>query len=172
MTTDPDPFERLGVPATFELDAAVLRERVVRLSLRLHPDRAPDRVTAELNTRELAAINEAVRVLEDDVRRAEALLSMRGGPSASEDRTLPDGFLESMLAVRMDLEEALSTGDAEGTATLEVWARERQAHHRSTVASLFNGEVSDLVAIRHELNVWRYIERMIMQLRESDRGAV
>ena len=172
MSSAPDPFERLGVPAAFELDPAVLRERVIRLSLRLHPDRAPDPVTAELNTRELAAINEAARVPENDERRAEALLALRGGPSASDDRTLPGGFLESILAVRMDLEHALSVGDEQGTATLEAWACDRRTSHGSTVASLFDGKESGLTAIRHELNIWRYIERMIAQLRESDRGGV
>lgn len=124
MSSAPDPFERLGVPAAFELDPAVLRERVIRLSLRLHPDRAPDPVTAELNTRERAAINEAARVPENDERRAEA------------------------------------------------WACDRRTSHGSTVASLFDGKESGLTAIRHELNIWRYIERMIAQLRESDRGGV
>ena len=174
---EPDPFSLLGLPVTFELDPEVLRQRVLRLSLRLHPDRAPDPVTAELQALELAAINEAAHEVENDERRAEALLRLLGGPAPSEDRTLPDGFLESILDVRLELEEAVSVGDEAGKSKLQAWAEERRKQHRSTIAMLFDSESESidrvsLVSIRHELNVWRYIERMLLQLSEADRGSM
>lgn len=166
---DEDPFQRVGVEKRYDLDLDDVRGRVLRLSVKLHPDRAPDPVRADANAAALAAVNQAAITLESDERRAEALLECFGGPVAAADRTLPDGFLESMLATRMELEEALASGDAAGHAALEAWAQERRAEHEARVRSLFGsgGMVPDQatrVQIRRELNEWRYIERMLGQL--------
>lgn len=163
-----DPFALLDIERRYELDLPVIRRRLITEAARRHPDRAPDPVTAAAWTEELARRHEAAEILLDDLARAESLLALRGGPTPSEDRTLPDGFLESMLAIRMELEEAMASGDETGRSRLETWARDEWAARRRAVAELLDGgagcEADVLVQVRRELNRWRYAQRMIEQL--------
>ncbi|MDA0296931.1 MAG: hypothetical protein O3A19_10310 [Planctomycetota bacterium] len=168
-----DIFSLLGIPVRFRLDRDDLQRRATRMASRLHPDRATDAIAAATCTDELATVHAAVRLLEDDLGRAEALLAIHGGPSPSEDHGLPDGFLESMLEVRMELEEAHQLDDEVGRSRLETWARGEWDARRESVERLFDGVgsdsahrpgSSDLVAIRRELNRWRYSQRMLEQI--------
>jgi molecular chaperone HscB len=162
------PFQLFGLEPRFEIDVAGLRRRLLRESAKRHPDRAPDVVTAAAWTEEVARLNEAADRLLDDVERAELLLSLRGGPKPGEDRVLPDGFLESMLQVRMELEEATATGDEAGRRTLEEWGRQEWESRRRTVAGLLDGPhghlETTLIEVRRELNCWRYSQRMLEQM--------
>lgn len=166
MTTD--HFAILGLEPRFAVDAQLVRRRLVQAAARRHPDRAPDPVTAAAWTEEMARLQEAAGVILDDISRAEALLSLRGGPSPADDRTLPEGFLESMLAVRMELEEAVESGDEAGRARLETWARGEWDERRRAVGDILDGvdgqESESLVRVRHELNRWRYAQRMLEQV--------
>ena len=165
-----DPFAALDLPVRFDIDLADVRRRLMRATLSLHPDRASSPVEASENTTRLAAMNAAAQSLEDDLERAEFVLRRHGGPSPSEDRSLPDGFLESMLEVRMELASAHASGDEADRARLEDWARSEWNDRRSAVAGLLDSEedrVPDhaaLVAVRLELNRWRYAQRMLEQI--------
>jgi len=165
------PFHLFGIEPHFEVDPRQVRQRLLRESARRHPDRAPDAVTAAAWTEELAALNQAADRLLDDLQRAEHLLMLRGGPGPGDDRTLPDGFLESMLQIRMELEEAVAGGDEEGRADLEAWGRREWGTRRAEVARLLDGPdgraPDTLVAVRRELNCWRYSQRMLEQLDRS-----
>ena len=92
-----------------------------------------------------------------------------GGPGQSDDKSLPDGFLMEILDVRSELEAAMQSGDATRKAEVRKWADEQRSQYRDRAASLFaqagdSPEKETLTAIRHELNAWRYIERLIEQL--------
>ena len=167
-----DPFEILGIQPRFVIDPADVRRRVIRRAAKLHPDRAPDPVTAAEQARELARVNEAASEVLDDIVRAEHLLSRLGGPGPSDDRTLPDGFLESMLSTRMELEEAVASGDDAGRRRLADWAREEWDARKAAVAAILDREGSfdtdELVLVRREINRWRYSQRMLEQLDPSD----
>lgn len=165
-----DPFSVLDLPARFDVDLEDVRRRLMRATLSLHPDRASSPVEASENTARLAAMNAAASALEDDLERAELVLKRHAGPSPSEDRSLPEGFLESMLEVRMELASAHASGDEGDRARLEDWARSEWKARRSAVADLLDvedGEAPDhasLVAVRLELNRWRYAQRMLEQI--------
>ncbi len=168
-----DPFTRLGFEPRFDLTPSAIRSKAVRAAARLHPDRASDPVDARRRSGELSAVNEAAAELEDDEKRANALLNILGGPSASEDRSLPDGFLEDMLEIRMDLESVISSGDESGRIRLAQWAEEQREKYKAAVAKLFGAEGKAIeesvrLEIRGQLNIWRYIERMIEQLDPSE----
>ncbi|MCH2162328.1 MAG: hypothetical protein MK085_10710 [Phycisphaerales bacterium] len=164
-----DPFQHIGVEPRFDVDPAIIESKLLRATARLHPDRAADEIEAAEWGRELAAINAAARTLLNDEHRADALLRLLGGPAASDEKGLPDGFLQGILATRMELEEALATGDSEGRSRLESWAHEERSGHRSRIGDLFGrfesqGDKALLREIRLELNRWRYVERMIEQM--------
>ena len=75
-----DPFEALGVEPAFNLDLALLEQRHRDLSRALHPDRHASSGAAErrMALGRAIEVNEAFRKLKDPIRRAEALLALRG----------------------------------------------------------------------------------------------
>lgn len=162
-----DPFDLLGIEPAFELDVASLRSVVRRRIAVHHPDRITDPIAQADAVREVARLNQAWAVIENEELRANHLLERMGGPSASEDRSLPPAFLQQMLEVREDMEQALASADPQQRARVEAWASSERARLRSSVADLFIrfGGGEDLGGeIRLQLNEWRYIERMIEQL--------
>lgn len=158
-----NPFETLGVPESMDLSRERIEAAALAMSVRLHPDASGGDVQAESA---LAAVNLARSILANPETRAIALLERRGGPSASQDRTLPDGFLAEMMDVRERIEQAVNKNDRDEIGRWKAWARERRGLHSGRVEELFRASAGgeSLRAIRHELNAWRYIERLIEQL--------
>src|SRR5262245_23938062 len=102
-----DYFARLGLPRRFSLNPAETERRYLAHSRELHPDfhqlgsTSQQSASLELTSR----LNEAYATLRDPFRRAEYLLRLEGGPSASEQKEMPAEFLEEMLQLRIDIEE-------------------------------------------------------------------
>ena len=162
-----DPFDLLGVEPVFELNVASVRSRVRRRIASRHPDRISDPLEQAEAVREIARLNEALAVLANDERRANLLLERMGGPSASEDRSLPPAFLHRMLEVREDMEQAVSSGDPAEHERVQEWATAERTRLRAAVGDLLSrldDDASLAAEIRLQLNEWRYIERMIEQL--------
>lgn len=167
MPNAPDtPFARLGLEPRFDLDGAAIDRAYARRAAALHPDLAdPER--ADDATRESALLNDARAALADPERRAIALLALLGGPAASDDRSLPEGFLMEMMDVRQRAEAECA--DPAGHARWQAWADQRRAERIDQVRALFAGlsdppDPAALAEIRETLNAWRYVERMIEQL--------
>jgi DnaJ-domain-containing protein 1 len=157
------PFGLLGLPARFDLpDQAVESAFLARLGA-VHPDLA-----GEDAAHDAAALTEARATLADPEKRASALLACLGGPGASDDRSLPDGFLMDIMKLRETAEADLAE-DGDARARWGDLAAQRRAAHIERVAALF-AELPDppplerLAEIRLELNAWRYTERLIEQL--------
>lgn len=131
----------------------------------VHPDLAGEDASMDA-----AALTEARAVLADPERRAVALLALLGGASASEDRSLPDGFLMEMMELREQIEAELGDGGEAARARWGAFAEARRLEHHSRVASLFEATAASnnrpelLSRVRMELNAWRYTERLIEQL--------
>jgi curved DNA-binding protein CbpA len=161
-----DPFLTLDLPRVFGVDAATLRRAYLAKSALLHPDLATDSEAP----RRMAALNQAKRTLEDPERRANALLAILGGPAASQDRRLPEGFLFQMMETREAIEEtAAASNNEQERERWQTWAEEQRQQAISEVATMFDAlssppSVEALADIRIRLNAWRYIERLIEQL--------
>ncbi|MEQ8769822.1 MAG: DnaJ domain-containing protein [Phycisphaerales bacterium] len=162
-----DPFTLLGIDPGFDLDRAAIDRAYRARAASIHPDLA-DPETAADAAGASARLNDARATLADPERRANALLAVLGGPAASDDRSLPDGFLMEMMDVRQRAEAECVT--KEGHAEWDRWAAERRDASISDVSELFELALSEgpgsptLSEIRQVLNAWRYIERMIEQL--------
>ena len=158
-----DPFDLLGVAPSFEIDLQSLKQRVRRRIASLHPDRFTDPVEIDRVTRESARVNAAWKLLEDEELRANLLLVRFGGSAPEADRSLPPEFLQEMLSTRLELEEAIESSDSEEIARLGEWAlsmkNELRERVRQGLADLQQG-TGDADAVRLDLNVWRYIQRM------------
>jgi DnaJ-domain-containing protein 1 len=129
-----------------------------------------------------AQLNEAYSIVHDDYRRAEYLLKLEGGKSATDDKSVPDGFLERMLDERMELEEALH-GDAGRVAALRQQFEQAIARCTAEMAPRFaalqpaaatgaaqpSDRDAQLGAIRRTLNVMAYYRGLLRDLREAVR---
>jgi molecular chaperone HscB len=166
-----DPFALLGLPRAYRLDAGQLQSAYLRRSAALHPDRISDPLLQAEAARQAAMINDARAILGDDESRANALLSLLGGPAKEQDKSLPGGFLIEMMQVREDMESVLASDGPAERSRLEQWAQSRRDEYSQHVGALFENalrapEAETLREIRRTLNAWRYIERMIEQLGE------
>jgi molecular chaperone HscB len=120
-----DPFATLGITPAFDVDLAAAEKVHRELSRALHPDRylgaTPSERRAALN--KAVEVNEAWRVVRDPLRRADALLALRGlkvaedaGPTRAPS---PDpAFLMDMLEQREALAEAKAAKDLEAVRRL------------------------------------------------------
>jgi Fe-S protein assembly co-chaperone HscB len=173
----PDPrrdhFATLALPRAFPIDAALLERRVVEFGRELHPDLSGGDAAAR--TRAVLAsaqLNEAFSVLRDDGRRAEYLLRLEGGPSASEDKSVPDGFLERVLEERAALEEALAA-DAAAVDAVRARFEAEIAARTAEIARLFESlahapdRATPLRRLRAALNVVAYYRGLVRDLREA-----
>jgi DnaJ-domain-containing protein 1 len=172
MAASDDPFAMLGLPRACDIDRSALQAAYLRRSAALHPDRFADPIERDEAQRRAAVLNDAHAVLADDEQRANLLLSILGGPAKEQDKSLPDGFLRDILESRQEMETAIAGGESGERARIEQLANERRQQHIDAVREMFHAPGSRpgaaaLAAIRRELNAWRYIERMIEQLRDA-----
>jgi len=163
-----DHFERLGLPRRFSVDAGELERAYLARSRVVHPDyhttaSGADRAASlELS----AAINEAYNTLRDPFTRAEYLLRLEGGPSASEQKQMPPAFLAEMLEARERIEEA-RTGCPDDSSILAAEIDKRYDGIIADVSGLFDrlqavpaGDAARaqlLARIRGELNAAKYV---------------
>ncbi len=167
-----NPFAILGLPPRFDLDQADLHRRYVRLSAQNHPDRFPDALEQIEASQRSAAINDAYRQLSDPELRANALLTLLGGPDKADDKSLPPDLLPQMMETLEELERARAQADHAALARLQTWAQTKRTGHLARVgdylgqaAATSDPQRGDLLKkVRLELNALRYFERMLGRL--------
>ncbi len=105
-----DPFTRLNLPLSFEVDRTVLDQHYFALQRHLHPDRFRNRTAHErvLSQSQAASLNEAYNILKDPLKRAESLLALKGQPLPEDGKTLNDPVL---LMEQLERREALAEAD-------------------------------------------------------------
>lgn len=166
----PDPFDTLGLPASFDLSREQVRAAWRARSGAAHPDAAPG-VAERESTRSSADLNHAMRTLEDPEKRADALLVRLGGPTRDQEKGLPPTLLAEMLDAREALEDARAGGSRDGLEHARDWATRRRDEHIARAAALLGSlargaSAQALREARIELNAWRYTERMLEQIDE------
>jgi len=167
-----DYFEMLGVPRMFDLDEKTLHEKFLALNRHAHPDFHVNE-SAEVQRLSLsvaATVNDAYRTLKDPARRAAYLLELLGGKSSAEDKSVPEGFLGTMMMMQEELEEARTAGDRGELDRLgKVLATQHDGLiHR--IAGLFaeiepatacNAVHNDLLSeIRKQVNAVSYVRKL------------
>jgi molecular chaperone HscB len=171
-----DHFQLLGLPRRFDIDREGLHESYVSLSRHAHPDYhvsdAPE--VRALSMRVSAQANEAYRTLSDPVRRASYLLELLGGASSAEDKSVPDGFLETMMMMQEEVQDALASGDAGQRSRIKNVLRTQQEGLMRRVAGLY-AELDEAVSceatrrelqhgIRKQLNAVAYVRKLLSQV--------
>lgn len=171
-----NPFELLGVEAKFGLARADL-ERIHRdLSKALHPDRHRDKAARErrLLLERAMQVNEAFRVVKDPVRRARALLRMRGVVIDESVQTSPaPAFLMDVIEQRETLAAARAARNVGQIETLRRSVATRRDATELTLGRAFEDPVAhdpeSLLALVAELNYdARFLEEARAAIEELD----
>lgn len=164
-----DFFRSLGLEPCYDLDLVELRHRYFHLSRLLHPDRlaGQGQELAEVGLRAAAQLNRAHEVLADPVLRAEYLLELHGGPSAREDKSVPEEVLMETLALREEIAEADAADDH---ATLYRLAEQARAGYEDILGQVqelarrLPGDSQTRAGLRRHLNAIRYYQKILEQL--------
>jgi molecular chaperone HscB len=171
-------FERLGLARRFNLDAPEIERNYLARSREVHPDfhqqssAAQQRLSMEMS----AALNDAYATLKQPFRRAEYLLALEGGPTASEHKEMAGAFLEEMLELRMEIEELReSTFDSPQRRDMEAQLNRRNALLVDDLGRMFGkldtiplGDASRaglLAEVRRVLNAAKYVQGLLRDLR-------
>lgn len=167
-----DPFALFGLEPCYAVDPELLRRRLLRASRIAHPDFHAGRPEEALAERNTAALNAAYRLLQDDARRADWLVTELGGPAESDERAMPEAFLLEVMEWNETLEEARAGPGADPQAldSLEAELRARRAATMQAVAAALDPlperGAAALAEVRRQLNAVRYLDRALEQLAE------
>ncbi len=155
-----DPFETLGVAATFDVDLPSVEKRYREMARVLHPDRHVAGAPADrrIALGKAVEVNEAWRLIRDPIRRAEALLRRRGVKveEGKEPKADPE-FLMEMMEQREALAAARASGDpaeVEKLAT-QIRAREEDVLVRIATAFVSSGPLDNVLTLLGELRYYR-----------------
>jgi molecular chaperone HscB len=162
-----DAFDVLGLAPAMELDLAALEQRYRDLLRALHPDKFVHASSTERreSLSRAVSVNEAYRLLRDDLKRAELLFKRLTGTKADDGQAAADPeLLMEVMDLREELAGARKRRDAERgqTLTTDVRAREQSAREelRSAYALLTLGPDPDAQAkAAHALARLRYYRR-------------
>ncbi len=130
-------FELFSLPPSVDLDVKTLEDLHRKLSLETHPDRlmGADARTRRIAAEKSAAINEAIKVLKDPVRRAFYLLELKGvkldTEQAAAQLKMPMAFLEEIMERREALQGARSARKLDAA---QAMAKEIRAANTSALA--------------------------------------
>ena len=172
-----DHFEVLGFVRAYHLDAAELESRYLALQKETHPDRFAkamprERMEAVVRNTEL---NDAYKVLKNDIRRAEYILKLEGVDIGEEKPQSTTGatkqlvvdakLLMEVMELREALAEARSDGDEAKVKLLAEDVQQRRVAAMKIVDEGFtvyeSGNKSKLDAIARALVSLRYYGRFM-----------
>lgn len=159
-----DPFATLGLPREYALDSAELERRYRELQRALHPDRFVNASPSErrISLSKAVEVNEAYRVLKDDVRRGESLLALLGHSSA--ERSADPELLMEVMELREALSDAKHAKDllrvrklaeAVGGQAAEVSTQLKAAFESATSATSAAGLLAQPAALLSRLKYYR-----------------
>lgn len=174
VSTEPTPFEALGLELRWDLDKKQLQQSLLRFTRLMHPDffAAAEPEERERAERGSALLNEAFEVLSDDIARASWLVEARGGPSESEERQMPQAFLMEVLEWNETLEEAReSAAGSDERAALPAFAQNLK-NERAELLEAMGRKLTPLpeegapalAEVRRDLNAVRYLDRALTEL--------
>jgi len=159
-----NPFEALGIEPVFGLDLAVLEQRHRDMSRALHPDR---HAASGAGERRLALgraieVNEAYRILKDPVRRAEALLALRGvATGEGKEPPASPALLMEVMERREALAEVRKSKNQAALERLIAEVRGEAERAQATLDREFAAPSSNSAEILKRIGELRYYRRFL-----------
>jgi len=161
-----DPFALFDLERRFAIDEEKLRQRYLRDSSRMHPDRFPDPLDQADAVEQMSRLTDAYRVLCDPEARARALLQLSGVEDESRKDKLPPDLLMAVMDIREEMESAIASDDRAELDRLRKWATQQRAGYLEKLGAILEGQIDAATAgkARLELNALRYMQRMLEQM--------
>jgi len=169
-----DPFQTLGVPARFDLDAEELAQRHRDLSRALHPDKFAGAGAQErrLSLSRAIEVNEAFRALKDPIKRAEALLRLGGVPVGETAEPKPSqALLMDMMERREELGDARRAKDLGAVQRLAAVMKQQEGRVLDEIRKGFADAdlgQKELRAILPHLGELRYVRRFLDEVSDIE----
>jgi len=172
-----DYFSLMSLPQRFDLTEEEIHDRFVTLNRHTHPDfHAGESPEAQsLSLKMSATINDAYRVLSDPASRGDYLLELLGGASSAEEKSVPEGFLDTMMMMQEEIADATAEGNTEELQRIrEVLQTQHDGLMRRTAGLFADYEQAaacdytrdDLLKeLRRQLNAVSYVTKLISQTR-------
>jgi molecular chaperone HscB len=171
-----NPFETLGIEPRFALDLSLVEKRYRDLAKVVHPDRhvAGSRLERQRALSKAVDINQAWQTVRDPIRRAEALLHLRGVALGEENaRKASPELLMDIMELREELADAKATKDTARMDELRDRVQVRERKLLDTLGELFDQQPSDnadnnvevLETCQRNLNEMRYVRRFLEEVR-------
>lgn len=158
-----DYFELLGIERRYDVDLEKLRRNFLALNRRIHPDffSTEDNDVQSASMRIAAQINSAYETLRDPIQRAEYILHICGGPSSSEDKSVPAELLGTVMVLRDEIDEAKQANDQVTLKSLRERIETRQHEVMERIRALASrvcetaGQIEQ-AELRKQLNANQY----------------
>jgi len=171
-----DPFATLGLEPCFEIDPQQLEQRYRDLQRVLHPDRHAGAPPAQRRVAvgRAVEVNEAYRLLRDDLERATALLELHGVTTGERAPTPADPeLLMEMMELREALAEARTSGDLETVGRLRARVERMQLSARDSVAKGFAaGADGGIEGVAELVGRMRYYRRFLEEVADIEDQAL
>jgi molecular chaperone HscB len=165
-------FELFGLPASFELDTALLSKRYLELQRTVHPDKYANATDRErrMSVQQAAIINEAFNTLKSPLGRARYLLALHGLEVNDESNTVMDtAFLMQQMELRESLEEIGGNKDAEA---LELFVddvlREKKALVGKLAAFFLNVDEAGLKQAHEVTLKMQFLDKLLAEAEELE----
>jgi molecular chaperone HscB len=170
-----DYFRMLGLPRRFDLSPEKVHEKFLALNRHTHPDfHANESQDAQaLSLRMASTINNAYRTLREPAARGEYLLGLMGGESSAEDKSVPEGFLGTMMMLQEEIAEAKTDDDRQELSRLRDVLQTQHDGLIRRLGELFKQaqeaagsdtkRTQALVEIRKQLNAVSYVKKLLSQ---------
>lgn len=163
-----DPFATLGIAPSFDIDLASVERTHRELSRALHPDRYVGASASERRAalEQAVAVNEAWRIVRDPIRRAEALLRLRGVEvgEEGEPKASPD-FLMEMLEQREALSDARRGRDLATVKSMAAAIAARSHDVERELSRGFSGgDAAGLRGLQTKLGELRFYRRFLEEV--------
>ena len=163
-----DHFALLGVPRAFNVDLTALERAHLKASRLVHPDYFGGKPKEEQAQamRLTALLNDAYQTVREPVRRAEYLLRLLGGKTASADRTTPPCFLAEMLELREETDDpalpAARKSDLlrDVNSRIEALLAQLPPLFEKALPASLSQRAGFLQALRSALNSYYYLETL------------
>jgi molecular chaperone HscB len=110
-----DYFAVFGLPRKLSIDLALLEQKFLRLSWKLHPDNFVNasETERELSLKKSSQLNDAYRALRDPLARVEYLLEIEGERKEGEKKQqAPPELLEEVFELNESLDELREARDS------------------------------------------------------------
>jgi molecular chaperone HscB len=134
-----DAFDVLGLAPALDLDLAALEQRYRDLQRALHPDKFVHASSSERreSLSRAVSVNDAYRLLKDELKRAELLFQRLTGSKADDGQTADPELLMEVMDLREELAEARKRRDGARGHTLASEVREREQTAREELQSAY-----------------------------------